>query len=208
MRYPSKAVESRRRTGIPEPDHAQSAERVRHGDRSAFEVLFRAYSVPLCAFALRYVTVPEVAEEIVQDVFLKIWVNRESWRPRNVKSYLYGAVRNKALDHLAHQKVVQEWKGNAYHALETATRTPQHTLQYEELAAAIHKGIECLPERTRLVFILSRQHGLRYKEIAAALGISVKTVEAQMSRAFRLLQTHLTPHLHVLLLLVLGLLVY
>ena len=208
MRYPSKAVESRRRTGLPEPDHAQSAERVRHGDRSAFEILFRAYSVPLCAFALRYVKMPEVAEEIVQDIFLKIWVNRENWRPRNVKSYLYGAVRNKALDHLAHQKVVQEWKGNAYHALETATSTPQHALQYEELAAAIHEGIECLPERTRLVFILSRQHGLRYKEIASALGISVKTVEAQMSRAFRLLQTHLTPHLHVLLLLVLGLLVY
>ena len=78
MRYPSKAVESRRRTGLPEPDHAQSAERVRHGDRSAFEVLFRTYSVSLCAFALRYVKMPEVAEEIVQDVFLKTWVNRES----------------------------------------------------------------------------------------------------------------------------------
>ena len=208
MRYPSKAVESRQRAGIPELDHAQCPERLRHGDRSAFEVLFRAYSVPLCAFALHYVKVPEVAEEIVQDIFLKIWVNRESWRPRNVKSYLYGAVRNKALDHLAHQKVVKEWKGNTYHGLETATRTPQHTLQYEELAAAIHEGIECLPERTRLAFILSRQPGLRYKEIASALGISVKTVEAQMSRAFRLLQTHLTPHLHVLLLLVLGLLIY
>ena len=204
MRYPSKAVESRRRTGLPEPDHAQSAERVRHGDRSAFEVLFRTYSVSLCAFALRYVKMPEVAEEIVQDVFMKIWINRESWRPRNVKSYLYGAVRNKALDHLAHQKVVQEWKGNAYHDLETATSTPQHTLQYEELAAAIHEGIECLPERTRLVFILSRQHGLRYKEIASALGISIKTVEAQMSRAFRLLRAHLVPYLYVLFLPLLG----
>ena len=208
MRYPSQVVESRRRVGIPELDHAQCPERIRCGNRSAFEVLFRAYSAPLCAFALRYVKAPEVAEEIVQDVFLKIWVNRESWRPRNVKSYLYGAVRNKALDHLAHQKVVQEWKGKAYHAPETTISTPQHTLQYEELAEAIQEGIECLPERTRLVFILSRQHGLRYKEIASALGISVKTVEAQMSRAFRLLQTHLAPHLHVLLLLVLGLPVY
>ena len=207
MRYPSKAVESRRRAGLPELDHARCAERVRCGDKSAFEILFRTYSVPLCAFALRYVKMPEVAEEIVQDVFLKIWVNRERWRPRNVKSYLYGAVRNKALDDLAHQKIVLEWKRSADHDLEAAMSTPQHTLQYEELAAAIHEGIERLPERTRLVFILSRQHGLRYKEIASALGISVKTVEAQMSRAFRLLQTHLTPHLHVLLLLVLGFLV-
>ena len=64
MRYPSKAVESHRRAGIPELDHAQCAERVRCGDRSAFEILFRAYSVPLCAFALRYVKVPEVAEGV------------------------------------------------------------------------------------------------------------------------------------------------
>lgn len=165
------------------------ARQIQDGDESAFESLFRTYADRLCAFADQYVGAPEVAEEIVQDLFFEIWRRRATWHPNtNVRAYLYKAARNKALDYLKHQRVVDEWKQQAGIAETAASHAPEENLRQKELTRAVQDAIDQLPERRRLIFILNRRHGMTYAEVAEMLNISIHTVETQMSRAFKTLR--------------------
>lgn len=176
-----------------ERDH-HWAERIQQGDRTAFKALFRTYSKPLCAFAEQYTKSPEIAEELVQDLFFKIWRDRADWSPTvSVKSYLYGAARNLALDYLKHERVVDAWKQESFSDGRSTLRSPDEHFHREQLRQAVQEAIEDLPERRRQVFTLSRRHSLTYKEIATVLDISVKTVETHMRRAFRFLRERLAP---------------
>lgn len=167
----------------------QWARQIRAGDDSAFEALFRTYANRLCAFVDQHVHAPEVAEEIVQDLFLEIWHRRDQWRPKtNVRAYLYKAARNKALDYLDHQRVVDAWKQQAGIEETTGSPAPEENLRQKELTRAVQAAIDQLPERRRLIFILNRRHGMTYAEVAEMLDISVHTVETQMSRAFKTLR--------------------
>ena len=88
------------------PDDQHGAERIRRGDYAGFEALYRAHYEGLFAFVLHYVKAPETAEELVQDLLLKLWQQRQRWDPGgNAKAYLYAAARNNALKHLRHRKV-------------------------------------------------------------------------------------------------------
>jgi len=184
---------------MSDSDHAerdkQRVARIRDGDREAFEAMFQAYAEPLCKFTEQYTASPEIAEEIVQDLFLKIWKNRRGWSPSgSVKSYLYTAARNLALDYLRHERVVDEWKEEASKSGVSALKAPDENLRHKELHRAVRSAVEDLPQRCKEVFELSRQHGLTYKEIASVLNISVKTVETHMRRAFESLREQLAPH--------------
>lgn len=186
-------------------DHSDSTKRgharvakIRNGDRAAFEALFRTYAEPLCDFVEGYVETPEVAEELVQDLFLKIWSQRETWDvQRSVKSYLYTAARNRALDHLKHRRVVDRWEEEQARRHDNAYRPPRPVkdLQHEQLRKEVQQAIEHLTERRRLVFSLSRHHDLTYKEIAAILDLSVRTVETHMREALKSLRDLLSSHL-------------
>ena len=172
----------------------------RREDRDAFEALFRTYYAGLCRFALRYASQPEVAEDLVQDVFFNLWKRRHEWVPeRSAKAYLYGAVRKWALKHLRHQGVVARWRDHAKAEPIPIADEIGADLSQKELERALQEAVERLPERRRLVYELSRKHGLTYAEIALALGVSVKTVEMQMTRALKFLRTRLvafSPALH------------
>lgn len=171
------------------------AQKICEGEYEAFESLFRAYASDLCDFVNSFVEAPDIAESLVQEVFFTIWEGRDSWTPPdNVKSYLYTAARNKALDHLDHNEIVDDWRETGS-PLENARRTPLQELQYEELRAEVEAAIQQLPERRRQVFTLSRQHGLTYREIADVLDISVSTVETQMTRALKALREELSAYL-------------
>jgi RNA polymerase sigma-70 factor (ECF subfamily) len=171
------------------------AQQICEGDYDAFESLFRAYASDLCDFVHSFVDSRDVAESLVQEVFFTIWEGRDDWTPPdNVKSYLYTAARNKALDHLDHNEVVDDWRETAS-SQESARRTPLEELHYEELRAEVEAAIERLPERRRQVFTLSRQHGLTYPEIADVLDITVSTVETQMTRALKALREELSAYL-------------
>ena len=96
-------------TNLLEAPERDWVARIRGGDAPAFEALFHAYHAPLCAFANRLVGVRDLAEEIVQEVFLYIWERRETWDVRSsVKSYLFTAVRNAAMSYLRHERVVRQ----------------------------------------------------------------------------------------------------
>ncbi len=169
--------------------------RLRAGDADAFDAIFRSLYPQLVGLAEGMLRQRAVAEETVQDVMLELWRRRESLTlEESLRAYLFRAVRNRALNHLRHEKV--ERRGEPFAASEPSSPpSAQAALEDEEIDAALREAVGALPERCREVFELSRVRGLRYAEIAAAMGISVKTVEAQMGKALRLLRERLAPWL-------------
>jgi len=186
-------------SGSLAPDAAERewVARIRLGDEAAFESLFRAYYVRLCDFVQSYVRSPDVAEELVQTVFLRIWVHRATWDPTiGVRAYLFAACRNRALGALKHERVVERVARRATRealplGIAAAPMGPDEGLQASELADLLREAVNRLPERRRVVVILRWQQQMSYAEIARVLGISVKTVEAQMGRALAFFRRHL-----------------
>ena len=167
---------------------------IRVGSTSAFESLFRTHHPGMCAFAARMVRSREVAEDLVQEVFLYVWRNREVWQVRTtVRQYLYSALRHGALRYLRHERVVRR---NLPQTISLFDRAPRHAdadLAAAETVAVVQAAIARLPERCRLVYTLHREQGLSYAEIAAVMEISPKTVDVQMGRALKALRRSLTP---------------
>ena len=186
----------------PPVDSPSEIARIRAGDEAAFEALFHAYFAPLCDFAERYVGAPDVAEELVQTLFFDLWTQRAAWAPRgSARAYLFGAVRNRALNHLRHRRVEERWRAASVRAasvreghLGAAPADAADEIEAAELRTALARAVARLPERARLVVVLRWQHQLRHAEIAEVLGISVKGVENQLARALRALRTHLGGH--------------
>ncbi len=169
----------------PAPEPGQ-LERIRAGDEAAFEALFKTYYRPLCDFVHGYVRSRETAEELVQTVFLRIWEKRESWEPvTGIRAYLFAACRNQALDHLRHRRVVgRVMVASRCIELEpSALARPDEATDAAELSEALRRAVDELPERRRAVLVLRWQHQLSNLEIARALGISLKGVEAHVTRA-------------------------
>jgi RNA polymerase sigma-70 factor (ECF subfamily) len=134
-----------------------------------------------------------VAEEIVQDVLLELWKRRESLAPESSpQAYLFQSTRNRSLNHVRHERVTKQ--GEPYARGPESIEPAAHALMVEdEMHNAVRRAVDALPERCREVFELSRTSGLKYSEIAITLGISVKTVEAQMGKALRILREELRP---------------
>lgn len=165
---------------------------VRAGDPGAFEALFHAYHAPLCAFAYRYVGARDLAEDIVQEIFLFVWERRETWDVRtSVKSYLFTAVRNAALSYLRHERVVRRREAETVELFDGRSAGADAEADAAETLAAVQQAVGRLPERCRLAFTLHREQGLTYSEIAEVLGISPRTVEVQMGRALKSLRKSL-----------------
>jgi len=200
---------TRRRAAAPDDAHAAPpdaasddalAAGVRSGDGASFEALFRRYYAPLHAFARGYVGTAEAAEDVVHDVFLRIWARRDAWVVRaSVKSYLYAAIRNHALDDRRRRRPEVEWCEPAGPTDDGDDVAPLHaSADAALLTSETHDAVECavaaLPGRTRRTFLLSREHGLTYGEIAAVMNVSVKTVETQIGRALKALRAALAGH--------------
>jgi RNA polymerase sigma-70 factor (ECF subfamily) len=170
-------------------------DRLRQGDRDAFDAVFRAHYATLVGVAERIVGERAVAEELGQDVMLELWRRHETLVvDESLRAYLVRAARNRALNHLRHERMKVRTAPRAAGETVTLPDAPGNLVE-DELQAAVREAVQALPERCREVFELSRGQGLRYAEIAAVLGISVKTVEAQMGKALRVLRERLAPFL-------------
>lgn len=166
-------------------------DRLRAGDHAAFDEIFRQWYEPAVRVATRVLRDQGVAEEITQDVFLELWRRREAFPPDStVGAYVLQSVRNRSLNHLRHLQVQQRSVVQVEAMTEPAEQADVAT-GVNELEAAIRVAVDALPPRTREVFLMSRERGLRYNEIAETLGVTVKAVEANMSRALRLLRESL-----------------
>lgn len=171
--------------------------RIRAGDEGAFEALFSAYYSSLCVFVRGYVGAADLAEELVQNVFLRIWERRATWSPsRGIRAYLFAACRNEALDHVKHERVVARARETAVRegrapGLGQVPSRPDEEAQASELSAALHREVRELPERRRIVFVLRWRDRLSHAEIGRLLGVSAKCAETQFGRAMATLRERL-----------------
>ncbi len=161
----------------------QWLEKIRDGDQAAFELLFRTFYSNLHWFLIGYVNDRHIAEDLVQEMFVRVWENRQTLDPsKMIKPYLYQIARNLAIDHTRHKKVVHKWEKEkkALYQFSFVPKGLDEKVHDKMILKKIEHAIEDLPERRRLIFILSRYNSMTYKEIADALEISVNTVETQI----------------------------
>jgi RNA polymerase sigma-70 factor (ECF subfamily) len=172
------------------------ARRIRDGDIAAFETLFRALHAPLCEVVDGYVRSQAVAEEIVQELFFVLWVDRARFpEARSTRGYLFAAARNRAVHHLRHQAVVRRWaEETRAESGYLVSRAPDRTLEANETEAAVRRAIDALPARTRVAFVLQWEYEMSHADIATAMGISVKGVEKLISTAKTKLKASLDVH--------------
>ena len=174
-------------------DDRELLDRIRGGDQGAFEALFRAHYAPLVGFVEGMLRRHDLAEEVVQEVLLNLWRARDTLRIEDsLRAYLYRGARNRALNHLRHERVERRAEPRVVGESSLAPAGDAQLVE-EEIDVAVREAVAALPERCREVFELSRVQGLRYAEIAQVLGISVKTVDTQMGRALRALRQKLAP---------------
>ena len=159
---------------------------IKDGNIRAFETLFRSCYEPLCRYAYQWVGNMDTAEEIVQDLFYILWKERESLQIfTSVNGYLYRSVKNKSLQHLEQERVRDAYRQMYIENTSIETSTPQEELEYKELEQHIQEALKRLPERRQKIFQMHRMEGKKYSEIARELQISIKTVEAEISKVLR-----------------------
>jgi RNA polymerase sigma-70 factor (ECF subfamily) len=160
--------------------------RIRMGDIKAFESLFRSSYSSLVKYATTILKDHDSAEEIVQDLFYRLWKERQKLNiESSLNGYLFRSVYNRCLHHIEHQKVVQKYQSDMKYVGYDSPATPLQAVQLGELQEKIARTLEELPDRCGEIFYLNRFEGLKYREIADKLSISVKTVEANMGRALK-----------------------
>lgn len=180
---------------------------LKSGDKKIFEEVYRLYFSPLCFYCVRYVGDMEEAKEIVQSIFLNLWLKRNEINiSTSIKSYLYKAVQNLSLNQLQQQKTKQKYMIRKAHFPKQNSENGELKMEEEELRNEIRKAILGMPDKRREIFELSRFENLKYAQIAERLTISVKTVEAQMSKSLKYLRKVLKEYNPVFLLPLLGVL--
>lgn len=169
-------------------------------DKRLFEQLFREHFKELCNFAKFYVNDQDAAKDIVQEIFINLWNKRDSiTSEKSVKSYLYSSVKNRCLnwirDHKKFRSYVLDIEIEDHDSI-----FERDNLESREIRRRIEFAMDKLPDRCREIFELSRYEELKYKEIAEKLGLSIKTVEVQVSKALKILRLELKDLLTILLL--------
>jgi len=169
---------------------------LRQDDLHAFGIIYNKYVHRLYAVAYNLLRDKQVCEDILQEIFMDLWLKRHSLQINTLQAYLRVAIRNRALMYIRSNKVslsldVIEELIEKYHA--------DTNMLHKDLAGALDDGIEHLPERCREIFTLSRKQHLSNKEIAAMLGISIKTVENQITIALRYMRTQLSDYLPLII---------
>ena len=174
--------------------------RLRKGDEVAFELVFYRYKGKLYNFIRHSLPADEDAEGLVQEVFTRLWINREQLDPeKSLNAFLYTLARNEMFGYLRKLLVRRKYlEGLNSNLIETGNST-ERQFEYEELEKEVNRLIGEMPEKRRKIFELSRNEGLSYKEIAHQLGISENTVDTQIRKALGFLREQLRTRMSVLL---------
>jgi RNA polymerase sigma-70 factor (ECF subfamily) len=167
-------------------------------NKAKFEEVFRDYYDGLFRYCNTMITEKEEVEDIVQNVFVDLWQQRDKLQIHtSLQAYLYKSVFFKCLNRLKHDKVVRKYQDLAVYQESTVESDP---VIIKEVAEKIKITTESLPEQCRKIFLMSRQDGLKYNEIAQALGLSPKTIENQMGKALKTMRNALVEYLNLIIL--------
>ncbi|MCY1633432.1 RNA polymerase sigma factor [Marinifilum sp. D737] len=173
-------------------------QRIAERDKNAFRLLFDTYHAQLFRFAECYVCSPDIAEDIVQEVFIKLWENPKIKISRSLRSYLFFMVKNACIDHLRSMKLEDKKKLKLAEA-QIVSESISVNID-SEVSLKIKHAIDELPAQCKEVYCLSVYSGLKHAEIAEEMGISVNTVKVHVFRAKKILKERLY-HLKELLML-------
>jgi RNA polymerase sigma-70 factor (ECF subfamily) len=184
-------------------DERQTITLLLQGDEATYERVYKQYFQLLYAYAYSVIEDDMQAEEIVQQLFLKIWEKKDQLHiETSLQAYLYKSVYFQSLNYIKHLKVRNEHqKHTVFQMKQSQAEQAGQQLDLKLLESRFRKALSDLPEQCRTVFQLSRFEELKYREIAGRLGISEKTVEHHMGKALRVLRTKLADFLVLLLLL-------
>lgn len=156
------------------------------GNSKAYDFLMDSYYKNLCAFAYTLTKDHANAEDIVQNVFVEVWINRKKINPDlSIKNYMYKSVYNEFIDQYRKNKPVIYLEKKYIEAIDWVQENEKMDL--DELIKIVNKEIEKLPSKCKKIFLLNKKEGLTHIEISEHLNISIKTVEGHMTRAFKIL---------------------
>lgn len=161
---------------------------LKKGDKKVFDKLYSSYYQKLCSFLLSYCQDRDIIEDVVQDVFLNLWAKRREIKIQtSLNAFLYRSVYNKLMDKYRHLRLKNEMLSSYYHTA-VILAVEKENDQHKKRVQLLQKCMEELPTRCGEVFVRGKVRGLNYREISEELGISVKTVEGHIARAYRFLK--------------------
>lgn len=172
--------------------------RIAEGDQNAFHQLYKLYFQRVFNFIKYYIRADENCEELVSDVFISVWINREKLKDvEYYDAFIFTIAKNKALNYLDKVSRIPEFVNSYPLEFSAEESNPEKIILTDELKNIIQKSIDELPEKCKHVFLLSREKGLRYQDIAQVLSISEKTVNAQMVTAIKKIHKALKNYLTI-----------
>jgi RNA polymerase sigma-70 factor (family 1) len=185
-------------------DNAKLIESLSKGDESAYNYLIDTYHHKLCVYANSLVKNIYSAEDIVQNVFIKVWEQRTRLKPDHaLKSFLYKLVYNEFIDLYRKNQSLFSLEKSYYDALNSVIQE-EDSESFQRVLNVVNREIQNLPPKCKEVFILSKKEGLTNIEIAEHLDVSIKTVEAQITKAFSILRSSLEEKVRSVLFLLFG----
>jgi len=171
---------------------ADLVHRIKYGEKEAYQELFNKYAPKIYHFSLSYLKNDADAEELVQDVFLKVWEKRKILdSTQNIKTYIFKIAINTIYDFIRRKNIENAFNDFAKENYETNSNSTWNTIVLEDMQATLKKLVAQMPEQRRKVYKLSKEDGLSNEEIAQKLKLSKRTVENQLYRAVAFLKEHL-----------------
>lgn len=173
--------------------------KIKKGDLNEFEKLFKLYYPLLCFYALKFVQDTDLAKEIVQDLFCKIWEDRERLNIHtSFKAYLYRSTYLNCLQYLRKRNSKKQYEEHVKN--KSANYHVNKEIEEKEIQIIIQETLLSLPDRCSIIFKMSRFDGFKYQEIADKLSISIKTVESNMGKALKEFRKNLKDYLSIIVL--------
>ena len=170
-------------------------EKLIEGDENALKYFFDTYYDDLCNFVNSYIQSEQISEDIVQGIFIDLWKKKNFLqKDQSIKSYLYSASKNKSLNHLRNEKVRNKIIEELGSKINQTSEGADQYLEFEELKQVLSSAINNLPSQCRAIYQLSRNDSLSNNEIAQKLGISIKTVENQITIGIKKIKVFLDPY--------------